>query len=106
MGARSEIREKRDFDEYEQEATDYIDEYFAAEYWMRAHSASARAYSYLYCIQFDLEDTQAKGEGWIDFVDGPSPGNDSRWVEADALGVSVLQSILNQQGDPVQIHIA
>ena len=95
--------EKQDFDDSEQEATDYVNEYFAVEHWLREHSASARAYSYLYSIQFELEDSDTDEAGWIDFVDGPYPGNDSRWVEADALGLSMIQSILNRQGYAAEI---
>ena len=97
--------EKQDFDDDEQEAEDYINEYFAAEYWLREHSASARAYNYLYPVQFEVEDSDDDA-GWIDFVDGPCPGNDSRWVEADALGLSIIQSILNRQGHAAEVLIA
>ena len=45
-------------------------EYFAVEHWLCEHSASARAYSYLYSIQFELEDNGTDEAGWIDLSMG------------------------------------
>ena len=53
-----------------------------------------------------LSEHKHRGEGWIHFVDGPCPGNSSRWVNIDRLGTSVLQHKLNELGLPVQVALA
>ena len=43
-----------------------------------------------------LRDSTETESGYIDFVEGPCPGNDSRFVCADGLGVSLLQQRLTE----------
>jgi hypothetical protein len=44
-------------------------------------------------------------KGYVDFVWGVSPGNDSKFVNADLLGGSILQERLNERGYNVMVKL-
>ena len=90
---------------YELEADDEINDDFAADYWMEHHSASEKAFEYLYEIDLDLDSDTDSSNGWIEFTDGPCPGNDSRFVQVDQLGLSLLQEKLNLKNYNTQVII-
>jgi hypothetical protein len=49
---------------------------------------------------------RSHGEGEIRFIDGPMPGNDSRWVEVDdLLSVSLLHNRLNELGEKTSLRV-
>lgn len=84
------------------ESDDYNDpigDWFVTEIWPYHYSASARAFYCLSSLDLGLlRDSTETESGYIDFVEGPCPGNDSRFVCADGLGVSLLQQRLTEYG--------
>ena len=84
------------------ESDDYDDpigEWFVTEIWPYHYSASARAFYFLSSLDLGLlRDSTETESGYIDFVEGPCPGNDSRFVCADGLGISLLQDKLITYG--------
>ena len=77
--------------EYESHLDEPVDSWYAFENWVYTHSPDSRAFNMLYGLDLGrLSEAKQREEGWIHFVNGPSPGNASRWVNIDPLGVSVL----------------
>ena len=62
-----------------------------------------------YLCELDLGPQFGKHQGAlgeIRFIDGPCPGNDSRWVEVDDLiSISLLQNRLNELGENTSLEI-
>ena len=83
---------------------DSIDYDWAFEYWLRHNSGSAQAYHFLSSIDLELgKQVDSTEQGWIAFVDGPCPGNDSLFVEVDSWGLYLLTEELDNVGQPVSI---
>ena len=92
---------------YEDDLDEIVPHWFAFEHWVSAHSPDLKAYELLKPLDLGrLSKCEDRGEGWIHFVNGPCPGNSSRWVNIDPLGTSVLQHKLNELGLPVQVALA
>ena len=92
----------------ELKAEDRINEDFASDYWLQHNSSTAQAYDFLYGIDLDLDaDSEVEWPtGWIEFTEGLRPGDESRIVEVDELGLSLLQEKLNQWNYSTQIVVA
>ena len=89
-----------DTEDYEQP----IGDFFVWEIWPYHYSSSARAFYFLSGLDLgDLCRCSDTGKGYLDFVENPSPGNDSRFVCTDELGANILQDRLNEYGHEVQI---
>lgn len=81
-----------------------IGDFFVWEIWPYHYSSSARAFYFLSGLDLgDLCRCSDTGKGYLNFVENPSPGNDSRFVCTDELGASILQDRLNEYGHEVQI---
>lgn len=81
-------------------------EHSAFREWPYAHSADADAFYFLSDLDLGWFDASHETEeGYVDFVEGACPGNDSRFVTADLLGVSLLQERLNDHGCDVLIQL-
>ena len=83
-----------------------IGHWFVEEIWPYHYSADAQAFYFLSSLESQLgfiESSTDVHEGYVDFIEGPCPGNDSRLVCADALGVSILQDRLVSIGYNVLI---
>ena len=82
----------------EQSPDDSIDYDWAFEFWLRHNSGSAQAYHFLSGIDLKLgKQVDSTEQGWITFIDGPYPGNDSLIVEVDELGLGLLALELNRK---------
>lgn len=93
--------------EYESDLDEPVDSWYAFENWVYTHSPDSRAFSMLCGLDLGhLSEVKQRTEGWIHFVNGPSPGNASRWVNIDRLGVSILQHKINALNLPVQLAMA
>ena len=85
---------------------DYIDEEIYLEQWCRSFSPNKLAYDYLACLDLGSEFESDNTAGLIEFVEGPTPGNDYIGVHAtDHLSLSLLQNRLNQLNEGVKIEI-
>ena len=83
----------------EQSPDDFIDYDWAFEYWLRHNSGSAQAYHLLSDLDLKLgKRVDATEQGWITFIDGPYPANDSLIVEVDELGLALLRAELQVNG--------
>ena len=92
--------------EYEDALDEIVPHWYAFDHWIDAHSPDIKAYELLEPLDLGLSsDQQDRDQGWIYFVNGPCPGNSSRWVTIDPLGASVLQHKLNEIGLPVQVAL-
>ena len=92
---------------YEDDLDELVPHWYAFEHWVDAHSPDIKSYELLKPLDLGgLSEQKNRGEGWIHFVNGPCPGNSSRWVNIDPLGTSVLQHKLNELGLPVQVALA
>ena len=81
---------------------DLLDYDWAFEYWLRHNSGSAQAYHFLSGIDLRLgKPVDATEQGWITFIDGPCPGNDSLIVEVDEIGLGSLSLELNRNDIPI-----
>ena len=77
-----------------------------SEIWPYQYSADAQAFYYLSSLDLGLlRDSNEAESGYIDFVEGPCPGNDSRFVCADGLGLSLLQERLIAGGYDTWVRI-
>ena len=93
--------------EYESHLDEPVDSWYAFENWVYTHSPDSRAFNMLSVLDLGrLSEAKQREEGWIHFVDGSSPGNASRWVNIDPLGVSVLQQKLIELNLPIQLVMA
>ena len=84
---------------------DIVQEDFAEETWILRHSPNAEAYDLLSAYDLGLEDGAATKEGQIEFIECPSPGSSYRAVEADLLGLSLLQDKLNKFDAGIEISM-
>ncbi|MDA8555238.1 hypothetical protein N9V98_06670 [Luminiphilus sp.] len=92
--------------EYEDDLDEVVPRWYAFDHWVEAHSPDVKAFELLRYLDLGgLSERNDRGQGWIHFVDGPCPGNSSRWVNIDPLGTSVLQHKLNELGLPVQVAL-
>ena len=82
---------------------DAVEEGFAEETWILKNSPNARAYDLLWAYDLGLDDHAATEDGQIAFIECDSPGSNYRGVEADLLGLSLLQDKLNQLGRAIEI---
>lgn len=90
-----------------QHAHDTVNSDFAFEYWVPRYSPDALAFDYLESLDLGLFDTSRDTDsGWIEFTNGVCPGNDSRFVDVDALGASLLQRRLIERNYDVQLILA
>jgi hypothetical protein len=88
------------------EPEDLVNEWWAFECWYPNHSSDARAFNLLQSIDLGLPERRgADGDGWIEFTNGPCPGNDSRFVDVDTLGASLLQRRLNELNAGLRIEL-
>ena len=74
----------------------------AEETWILKNSLT-RAYDLLWAYDLGLDDHAATEDGQIAFIECDSPGSNYRGVEADVLGLSLLQDKLNQLGRAIEI---
>jgi len=85
---------------------DFASEWEVWDYWVAQGSEYARAHDFLkaYNLGFDFRDEDGIGE--IEFVEGPCPGNDSKFVTVpDHLSLSLLQKRLNQIDGTVKLAL-
>ncbi|RDH84485.1 MAG: hypothetical protein DIZ80_03120 [endosymbiont of Galathealinum brachiosum] len=85
---------------------EYVEEELYIEDWARQHSPNRLAFDYLFCLDLGTETESNKAVGVIEFIDGPSPGND--YIAAhvpDHLSLSLLQERLNRLNEGVRIII-
>jgi hypothetical protein len=111
MPIRKFIAEHADGDDPGCWETDNYDEpigvWFVEDIWPYHYSADARAFYFLSGIDLgSLRDSNEAESGYIDFVEGPCPGNDSRLVCADGLGISLLQERLIAYGYETLIKLS
>jgi len=84
-----------------------VNEEWAFDQWWPNHLPDMHAFDFLSPLDLGLfRRSHEIGEGWIEFTDGVCPGNDSRFVEVDALGASLLQRRLIERHYDVQLIIA
>ena len=84
---------------------DSVDYDWAFEYWLRHNSGSAQAYHFLSGIDLELgKKVESTEQGWIAFIDGPCPGNDSLFVEVDELGLLLLRAELQANGHATDLE--
>ena len=78
--------------------TDEADSCLVLDTWLaRGEAPDTLAYAYLEPLDIGPELGAGSAAGRIDFVNGPCPGNDSRFVSVpDLLSLSLLQKRLNQ----------
>ena len=83
-----------------------IGEGFAYDFWPCNRSPDSRAYDFLHNKRLGWFDrgSEVKG-GYLDFVWGPCPGNDSKFVDVDLLGASILQERLIEHGHDVLVKL-
>jgi hypothetical protein len=77
------------------------------DHWCRVLSPNGLAWDYLCELDLGPQFGKHQGaQGEIRFIDGPCPGNDSRWVEVDdLLSISLLQNRLNELGENTSLEI-
>ena len=79
---------------------------FGDDYWPYHRSPDALAYDYLDNLCLGWFDRGSEvNEGYLDFVWGPCPGNDSKFVDVDLLGASILQERLIEHGHDVLVKL-
>jgi len=84
----------------------YVNEELYLEDWARQHSPNRLAFDYLSCLDLGIEQENSKAVGVIEFIDGPSPGDDYIAVHVpDHISLSLLQERLNQLNEGVRITI-
>lgn len=80
--------------------------WFVWDYWPYHCTSDARAYDFLDSLDLGWFDRgHDVNEGYVDFFWGVSPGNDSKFVNADLLGGSILQERLNERGYNVMVKL-
>ena len=85
---------------------DTIEEGFAEETWILRNSPNAKAYDLLRAYNLGLGDHASTDDGQIEFIECDSPGSNYRGVEADMLGLSLLQDKLNQLRAAIEISLS
>ena len=92
--------------EYEGELDQRVDQQYAFNYWVDAHSPDTKAFAFLQDLNLALtSEDREQGKGWIHFVNSPCPGNCSRWVNTDLLGASILQQKLSELRLPIAVTL-
>jgi len=92
--------------EFKNALNEYVDEEVYLEHWARQHSPNRLAFDYLSCLDLGSEQENNNTDGVIEFIDGPSPGND--YIAAHVpnhISLSLLQERLNQLKEGVRIII-
>ena len=84
---------------------DTVEEGFAEEQWILKNSPNAQAFDLLRAYDLGLDDHASTDDGQIEFVECDRPGSDYRGVEADLLGLSLLQDKLNQLDTAIEISL-
>ena len=83
-----------------------IGDAFVWDVWPYQYSADAKAFYFLSNLHLGrLSDSTEVGEGYVDFIEGPCPGNNSRIVCVDGLGASLLQDRLIAYGHNVRVQL-
>ena len=88
------------------EKDDAVEEGFAEETWILKNPPNARAYDLLWAYDLGFDDHAATEDGQIAFIECDSPGSNYRGVEADVLGLSLLQDKLNQLDRAIEISLS
>jgi hypothetical protein len=84
-----------------------VDRNWAFDNWWPDNSPDAKAFDLLDSFDLGLPIFRPNAqEGWIEFTNGPCPGNDSRFVDVDGLGASLLQQRLIERGYHLQLKMA
>ena len=84
---------------------DTVNPYWAEDYWILKHSPNGRAYDLLSGFDLGLDHQEANGVGQIEFIECDRPGSDYRGVEADAVGLSLLQHKLNELNSGISVSV-
>jgi hypothetical protein len=84
---------------------DTVEAGFAEETWILKNSPNAQAYDLLWAYDLGLDDDSVTEDGQIEFIECPNPGSNYRGVEADVLGLSLLQDKLNQLDTAIEISL-
>ncbi len=84
---------------------DTVEVGFAEETWILKNSPNAQAYDLLWAYDLGLDDDAATEDGQLEFIECPFPGSNYRGVEADILGLSLLQEKLNQLDTDILISL-
>ena len=84
---------------------DTVGEGFAEEQWILKNSPNAQAYDLLWAYDLGLDDHASTDDGQMEFIECDSPGSNYRGVEADVLGLSLLQDKLNQLDTAIEISL-
>ena len=85
---------------------DIAPEWEVLDYWITAGSEYARAFRFLEPLDLGFDFDGENGTGEINFVEGPSPGNDSVFVTVpDHISISLLQKRLNQIDGTVRVAV-
>ena len=76
------------------------------DWWALQHSANAKAYHYLECLDLGPQLENARAVGNLDFTFGACPGNDYMGVAArDDVTLSLLQHRLNELGAGIKVEL-
>ncbi len=76
------------------------------DWWALHHSANAKAYYYLECLDLGPQLENARAVGNLNFTVGACPGNDYIGVEAaDHITLSLLQHRLNELGAGIKVEL-
>jgi len=78
---------------------------FAEETWILRNSPNAKAFDLLATFDLGLDSHAARKAGVVDFIECDHPGSNYRGVEADAIGLSLLQAKLNNLGSEIEISV-
>lgn len=92
-------------DEEDFDLDDAVNPYWAEDHWILKHSPNGRAYDLLSGYDLGLDHQEANGVGQIEFIECDRPGSDYRGVEADAVGLSLLQHKLNELGSGISVSV-
>ena len=84
---------------------DTVNPYWAEDHWILKHSPNGRAYDLLSGYDLGLDHQGAQDAGQIHFIEGDRPGSDYRGVEADAVGLSLLQHNLNELNTSISLSV-
>ena len=87
--------------------TDAADSWSVLDAWLAADEApDTKAFAFLSRLDIGPELGGGDTVGRIDFVNGPCPGNDSRFVSVpDLLSLSLLQQRLNQMDGTTLVQL-
>jgi len=85
---------------------DLAPEYEVWDYWIAEGCEYAQAHDFLKTYDLGFDFNRENGIGEIDFVEGPCPGNDSKFVTVpDHLSLSLLQKRLNQIDGTIKVAL-